>query len=107
MKHLRLSAVILCSVVCLAACGQGESPGFEVRYLGANGWAVTVGNRLLIFDYQEETDPSPPAANERDLNHGYINPSEIEGFDVYVFVSHSHFDHYDLTIRSWEHSWMA
>ena len=101
MKHLLWVAVILCSVVWLAACS--EAPGFEVRYLGANGWAVTVGNRLLIFDYQEGTDPSPPSANERDLDHGYINPSEIEGLDVYVFVTHSHFDHYDTTILSWEH----
>jgi len=74
----------------------------DVRYLGANGWAVTIGQRVLIFDYQEETDPSPPPYGERDLAHGYIDPEELAGLDVCVFVTHSHFDHYDRVIYRWE-----
>lgn len=73
----------------------------EVRYLGANGWAMTIGERVLIFDYQEDTDPAPPSRSERDLAHGYVDPDELAGYDVYVFVTHSHFDHYDRVIHRW------
>ncbi len=73
----------------------------EVRYLGANGWAVTIGERLLIFDYQEDTDPAPPPRSERNLAHGYVDPNELIDYDVYVFVTHSHFDHYDRVIHRW------
>jgi L-ascorbate metabolism protein UlaG (beta-lactamase superfamily) len=73
----------------------------EVRYLGANGWAVTIGQRMLIFDYQEDTDPAPPPRSERNLAHGYVDPDEFAGYDVYVLVTHSHFDHYDRAIHRW------
>lgn len=80
----------------------GEEVGtIEVRYLGANGWAVTIGERVLIFDYQEDTDPAPPPRSERDLAHGYVDPDELAGHNVYVFVTHSHFDHYDRVIQRW------
>ena len=80
----------------------GEEVGtIEVRYLGANGWALTIEERVLIFDYQEGTDPSPPPRSERDLAHGYVDPDELIDYDVYVFVTHSHFDHYDRMIHRW------
>lgn len=80
----------------------GEEVGtIEVRYLGANGWAVTIGERVLIFDYQEQTDPAPPPRGERNLTHGYVDSAELIDYDVYVFVTHSHFDHYDRVIHRW------
>lgn len=71
--------------------------------LGGNGWALELGNRLLIFDYVESTDPNPPAAGEaRNFQRGYINPEEIDDYQVYVFVTHSHPDHYDPVILEWQ-----
>jgi hypothetical protein len=71
--------------------------------LGGNGWALRFGNRLLIFDYVESTDPNPPATGEtRNLRRGYINPEEIMDYEVYVFVTHSHQDHYDPVILEWQ-----
>jgi L-ascorbate metabolism protein UlaG (beta-lactamase superfamily) len=98
MQPTRQRAIILCIAVALAATvsavAHEDGGALNVRYLGANGWAVTIGERMLIFDYQEETDPSPARASERDLAHGYIDPAELVGYEVYVFVTHSHFDHY-------------
>jgi L-ascorbate metabolism protein UlaG (beta-lactamase superfamily) len=75
----------------------------EVWYLGANGWAVQIGQKMLIFDYQEATDPSPPASGEaRNLDRGYVNAEELRDLDLYVFVTHSHADHYDRGIYRWQ-----
>jgi len=79
-----------------------SAPVAKVWYLGANGWAVRINEKVLVFDYQDWTDPDPPAAGEaRDLEHGYIDPNELRPFDVYVFVTHSHQDHYDPVIYDW------
>jgi len=73
---------------------NSQETSIQVWYLGANGWALQIENKLLIFDYQTETNPNPPQYDEpRNLDNGYINPEEIKDFDVYVFVTHSHFDH--------------
>ncbi|MBU0596080.1 MBL fold metallo-hydrolase [Candidatus Bipolaricaulota bacterium] len=104
MRRWICGLVILCAVFCSALAEDAplNSPNVEIRYLGANGWAVTIGSRMLIFDYQEETDPSPPSRTSRDLAHGYVRPDELAAYDVYVFVTHSHFDHYDRVIYEWE-----
>jgi L-ascorbate metabolism protein UlaG (beta-lactamase superfamily) len=75
----------------------------RVWYLGSNGWAVTIGEKLLIFDYQEMSDPHPPAAGEaRNLERGYIDVDELQAFDAYVFVTHSHQDHFTPLIFEWQ-----
>jgi L-ascorbate metabolism protein UlaG (beta-lactamase superfamily) len=75
----------------------------QVWYLGANGWAVLVNDRFLIFDYQYWTDQNPPGADEtRTLERAYIDPVQPSSFDVYVFVTHSHQDHFDPVIFEWE-----
>ena len=57
----------------------------------------------MIFDYVESTDPNPPAAGEkRDLARGYIDLDQIKEHEVYVFVTHSHPDHLDPVIYSWQ-----
>ena len=89
------------SSINLGPVHPGSSSEIQVRYLGANGWAVTVGQKILIFDYQERTDPDPPSPAQRDLAHGYIDPEELSGLEVYVFVTHSHFDHFDPVIYQW------
>lgn len=75
----------------------------RVWYLGSNGWAVQIGGKLLVFDYQEGSDPNPPASSqERRLGTGYIHVDELRAFDGYVFVTHSHADHFDRVILDWQ-----
>lgn len=100
-------AVALLLIVSCPLHGQANDPdcrNIEVRYLGSNGWAVSIGNRVLIFDYQEMSDPSPPTPSDRCLATGYIDPDELIGYDVYVFVTHSHPDHYDRAIFRWAYT---
>ena len=68
-----------------------------IWYLGHAGWALRTKSTLLIFDYWERGVPDEPL-----LANGRINPQEIKGLDVYVFVSHEHYDHYDQVIFGWE-----
>ena len=77
-----------------------------IWYLGHCGYAVKTKTKLLIFDYQENvkmpdrSTVNPPA--NPSLFNGWINPEEIKDLDVVVFVSHSHSDHYDEIIFTWE-----
>ena len=68
--------------------GEGDA---RIWYLGHCGWAVKTRSRVLIFDYWEREavrgDPS--------LANGKVDPAELRDLDVYVFVSHSHGDHYE------------
>lgn len=74
---------------------QGEALIF---YLFHSGWAVKTQNHFFIFDYWEkEEKPEQPS-----LLNGFINPSEIASHNVFVFVSHRHYDHYDPTILKWK-----
>lgn len=74
---------------------EGEA---YVWYLGHCGYAVKTRSRLLIFDYwRREKPPAEPA-----LANGWIDPQEIRDLDVWVFVTHSHVDHYDPIILEWE-----
>ncbi len=85
----------------LAAAQQSPS-AVTVWYMGHSGFAVRVGTKLLVFDYQTEhgTPAADPAAGG--LEDGTIEATDLEGLDVYVFVTHSHSDHYDTAILGWE-----
>jgi ankyrin repeat protein/L-ascorbate metabolism protein UlaG (beta-lactamase superfamily) len=77
-----------------AKTGYGEA---IVWYLKNSGWAVKTANHFLIFDYFV-----PPSNPDRPcLANGRIDPQEIKGFDVTVFSSHEHGDHYDTSIFGW------
>ncbi|UCE23193.1 MAG: ankyrin repeat domain-containing protein, partial [Candidatus Zixiibacteriota bacterium] len=67
-------------------------------YLGICGWAIRTANHLLIFDYHD-TGKNPSSLL---LANGHINPDEIAGQDITVFVTHQHRDHFDTTIFHWE-----
>jgi ankyrin repeat protein/L-ascorbate metabolism protein UlaG (beta-lactamase superfamily) len=70
----------------------------QVWFLGHCGFAVRTKTRLLIFDYVRRTQqPQSPS-----LANGFINPEELRGLDVTVFVSHNHTDHFDPVIFDWE-----
>ena len=76
---------------------EGEA---VVWHLGNSGWAIKTKTKLLIFDYWGPGEiPDEPS-----LANGRINPSDINGLDTTVFVSHSHFDHYNQSILEWEKS---
>jgi L-ascorbate metabolism protein UlaG (beta-lactamase superfamily) len=68
-----------------------------IWYLYHSGWAVKTRNHLLIFD---STEPSGRPA-KRSLDFGSIDPAEISGQNVTVFVSHGHTDHFDPLILEW------
>lgn len=70
----------------------------KVWYLGHSGFAVNIGNKLLIFDYYLDKSEN----NERSLSSGVIEPSEIIDKEVFVFASHSHPDHFNPVILSWK-----
>ena len=99
----------------LKAAGAGPAPGAGTRdvasllatplksgeaivwHLGHCGFAVKTRSRLLIFDYwPRERAPEKPS-----LANGFVDPEEIKGQDVTVFVSHSHSDHFDPVILTW------
>ena len=89
---------------CLAACGgkSGETPALALGdsrlwYLGHSGYAVQTRDNLLIFDYWS----GERTADEPALRNGYIDPAEIAGMNVTVFVSHEHGDHFDPTVFEW------
>jgi len=115
-RYFRIGIFVLLALIGLSRTGfSAESPAMEqalksgeatIWYLYHCGYAVKTGTKLLVFDYVEkmrgERDPAfqPPAHPA--LANGWINPEEIKDLDVVVFVSHSHGDHYDEVIRSWE-----
>jgi len=90
---------------CLAVCkteaaaeGNALAEG-EARmwYMGHAGYAIQTRNNLLIFDYF----PGGRLPNEPALCNGYIDPKEITGMNVMVFVSHEHGDHFAPEIFEW------
>lgn len=71
---------------------------FQIWYLYHSSFAIKHGQTLMIFDYYNDL----PTNQVRDLDHGVINPEEIKDLDVYVFVSHGHYDHYNSIIFTWQ-----
>jgi L-ascorbate metabolism protein UlaG (beta-lactamase superfamily) len=69
-----------------------------VWYLFHAGWAIKTSNAFMIFDYLVEVGKSEQSF----LSNGIINPDEINDQNVYVFISHSHGDHFDRNILKWK-----
>lgn len=68
----------------------------QITYLNHSGFSVVYGRTCLVFDYY-------PAAERKAGMPGVITSSDLEPFDrVLVFVSHSHEDHFDLSIYEWQ-----
>jgi ankyrin repeat protein/ketosteroid isomerase-like protein/L-ascorbate metabolism protein UlaG (beta-lactamase superfamily) len=78
--------------------GDGEA---RIWYLFHSGWAVKTKKALLIFDYYTGP-PNSRVPDELTIANGHINPQEIKGLDVYVFVSHIHDDHFNAKIFAWK-----
>ncbi len=77
-----------------------ETRKAEIWYLFHSGFAVRTGKHLLIFDYCG----GQPADNKEGLSEGVINPAEIKGFEVLVFISHGHGDHFSREVMHWHKS---
>ncbi len=75
-----------------------EKIGAEVRFLFNSGFIVKTGKRLLIFDYYNPT----PLAKTGSLDKGVVTPEALRGFDVTVFASHAHMDHFNASVLNWE-----
>jgi L-ascorbate metabolism protein UlaG (beta-lactamase superfamily) len=75
--------------------GEGEA---AVWFLFHAGWAVKTSSALMIFDYLVEASDSERSS----LSDGIVNPKEIKDQNVYVFISHSHGDHFDRNILKWK-----
>lgn len=72
---------------------QGEA---LVWYLGHSGWAVKTRSVVMIFDYWEWQ------REQRSLANGTIDPAELAGQKVIVFISHQHPDHLDPVVLEWQ-----
>ena len=109
MRKLALFFVAFALAVSLSTTAGAQAVSGQsgdqatVWYLRHAGWAVRLGDALLVFDYQEAlqmediTDDTP-----RNLENGLIDPEEISDLDVFVFVTHAHGDHYDPVIFEWQ-----
>lgn len=69
----------------------------QVWYLFHSGFAVKHRDCIFIFDYYNNISSNKTF----DLNHGVINPKDLKDYHVFVFVSHSHYDHYNSVIFTW------
>ena len=66
-----------------------------IYFLHHSAVAARVGRTLLVFDYYQDK----PGGRIRD---GAIHPDDIaDAKRVYIFVSHSHHDHYSKRIFEW------
>jgi L-ascorbate metabolism protein UlaG (beta-lactamase superfamily) len=73
--------------------------GVKIHYLYHSGFAVEVHNNFLIFDYFKDTSEGL----ERNLSNGVISENDlINKENVYIFSSHSHYDHFNPIIFEWE-----
>jgi ankyrin repeat protein/L-ascorbate metabolism protein UlaG (beta-lactamase superfamily) len=76
------------------ALNEGEA---MLWYLGHCGWGIRTQNHFLIFDcWNRGHVPANPC-----LANGHVNPRELQGRDVTVFVTHEHGDHFDPAIFEW------
>ncbi|MFY9177305.1 MAG: MBL fold metallo-hydrolase [Clostridiales bacterium] len=71
----------------------------KIYYLHHSGFAVKIRGNLLVFDYYSHE----PEGRLSGLDKGTISHKDLEEAEtVYVFVSHSHHDHYNPVIFEWE-----
>ncbi len=71
--------------------------GVQVVYLFNSGFAVKLGERVLIFDYY-----NPMSLKRRKSpDNGVISPGELRDLDVTVFASHAHLDHFTPSVLKW------
>jgi ankyrin repeat protein len=70
-----------------------------IWYLGHSGWAVKTRDHFLVFDYGRSNLGCPPDLPA--LCNGHVDPAELRGQRVTVFVTHEHADHFDPGVFRW------
>ncbi len=71
----------------------------EIFYLYHSGFAIRIRNCLLIFDYYLDICEF----GHKGMDKGTISHEDLKNVDsVYVFVSHSHDDHYNPIVFDWQ-----
>ncbi len=74
----------------------------EIYHLFHSGTAVRVKDKLFVFDYFKD-EPQQEKAVASSLEQGIIREDSFKHIsEAYVFVSHSHHDHYNQVIFEWE-----
>lgn len=69
----------------------------KIRYLYHDGFMIETKSHILIFDYYNDS-----SSGGRSLNEGVISEDVLKSKkDIYVFVSHSHGDHFNPIIFKW------
>jgi len=68
----------------------------KIWYLYHSGFAVQTAGHFLIFDYWKQRPKG------KGLESGVIDPAAISEYDVIVFASHSHGDHFSRSIFDWK-----
>jgi len=66
-------------------------------YLSYAGWMIKTKNHLLVIDYMEPNLPP----EEQKLSNGFIAPETLAGYDVSLFATHNHGDHWDPESLEW------
>ena len=71
---------------------------FKIHYLYNSGFSLETSDNILIFDYYNDNS----TGKERSLENGVVGEELLKkGKPIYVFVSHSHFDHFNPVIFNW------
>ncbi len=83
----------------LAAARRPAAGEAAIWYLGHSGWAVRTREHFLVFDAGADNFGRPP--DRPALCNGHVDPAELRGQRVTVFVSHEHADHFDPGIFRW------
>lgn len=120
MKLVRILIVILLySLTVVVSCQAQVEPSFKKKagetskllqtalqkgeailwHLYHSGFAVKSARHLLIFDYWPG---QKVLKNKKGLAAGLIDPDEIKGENVIVFVSHQHSDHFYRDCLKWK-----
>lgn len=70
----------------------------DIVHLGHSSFLVETENNILIFDYFKDS-PKPSNGN---VEKEVLTEDTFEtNKDIFVFVSHSHYDHYNPVIFKW------
>jgi L-ascorbate metabolism protein UlaG (beta-lactamase superfamily) len=69
-----------------------------IYYLFHSGFAVEIGEFFLVFDYF----PHEAEGGGKGMSEGVLTPDDFIGrSNIYVFASHSHWDHFNLCVFHW------
>ncbi|QUH19514.1 MBL fold metallo-hydrolase [Alkaliphilus sp. B6464] len=73
----------------------------NIVHLGHSSFLVETKNNILIFDYFNDI----PVLPERSIKNGVLSLEDFKtDKDIFVFVTHSHSDHYNPVIFQWENA---